>query len=122
MFLVEYKIVVIVENIVYKNDYLCGKKFGGVATCQYLAVKTNPNSMPSKQEVYLPPGVTPKDELDNIKSESSKGTIRYPSKQFRVDFIDICRKAKVSANAVLMGFAADFMDRNSFLLDNKNKK
>lgn len=77
--------------------------------------------MPPKQEVYLPPGVTPKDELDNTKDEPSKGTVRYPSKQFRVDFLDMCRRVKVSANSVIVGFAADFIERNKFLIDKKKK-
>jgi len=78
--------------------------------------------MAHKKEIYLPPGVTPKDELDNSIDETSRGTIRYPSKQFRVTFVATCRAAKVTANGVLMAFAADFVGRNGFLLEEKKKK
>lgn len=77
--------------------------------------------MPSKQDIYLPPGVTPKDELDNKKHEKTKGTIRYPNKEFYSKFYAVCEKAKVSMNEVLVGFAADFTKRNEFLLE-KSKK
>lgn len=75
--------------------------------------------MTAKQEIYYPPGVTPKDELDNEKETPQKSTVRYPSKAFYATFYAICKKAKVSVNAVLVGAAAEFSRRNEFLLKKK---
>lgn len=76
----------------------------------------------SKPIIHYPPGLTPKDELDNSKEEPSRGTVRFPSKQFRVDFVYVCRKAGFSANEVLVAYATEFMRKNCFLLEQKKKK
>ncbi len=77
--------------------------------------------MAQKQQIYLPPGVTPRDELDNKKYEPVRGTIRYPDKDFSSKFYAICEKAKVSMNEVLVAFAADFISKNEFLLEKPKK-
>lgn len=77
--------------------------------------------MALKKDIYLPPGVTPRDDFNNKKEEFSRGTVRYPSKDFHSEFYAICEKARVSMNEVLVGFASDFINKNKHLLE-KGKK
>ncbi len=75
--------------------------------------------MAKNDTIYLPNGVIPRDDLQNIKKELPKGSIRYPDKDFFSNFYAICAKAKVSMNEVLVGLTRDFIERNKHLLGKK---
>ena len=75
--------------------------------------------MPPKQEIWLPPGVTPRNELDNRKKIIQKSTVRYPDKDFFSRFYAVCEKVKVSMNEILVASAAEFIRKNEFLLERK---
>lgn len=77
--------------------------------------------MTQDKKIWLPPGVTPRDDDEKDKNTIQRGTVRYPSKEFASKFYAICEKAKVSMNEVLVALAGDFISKNEFLLERKGK-
>jgi len=77
--------------------------------------------MTQKKDIWLPPGVTPRDDDEKDKNTIQRGTVRYPSKEFASRFYAVCEKAKVSMNEVIVALVGDFVSKNEFLLERKGK-